>query len=274
MFHSKTPISLEELANYAPSALATEKHSSRSDKYGFQSPVEVIRSLQSEGFEIFSASESNTKVSDGYQKHMLRFRHAAAFSQQAIVGGVVPELVMINAMDGSACYKLMGGIFRFVCANGMVVADSLIQSIRIRHTVNLVQDVLEASVSIASQTTDVLNTMDSWKALTLTTGEQSALATAAHYLRFADSEGHLNTAIRPEQLLQIRREEDRGSDLWSTHNRIQENVIKGGLTARAVTPSGGRGRRVSTREVREISTDVKLNQALWTLSSELAKLKG
>ncbi len=268
MFHSKTPISLDALVNYAPSALASEPHSSRSNRYGFQSTVEVIRALQSEGFEIFSASESRSNVHSGFQKHMIRFRHAAALSQQAIVGGVVPELVLINSSDGSSTYKLLGGLFRFVCSNGMVVADTLIQSIKVRHTVTMIQDVLEASISIAAQTTDVLNVMDMWKMLQLTNGEQMALAIAAHHMRFADSEGHVNTAIRPEQLLQIRREEDRGSDLWSTHNRIQENVIKGGLTARAVTPSGGRGRRIATREVREISTDVKLNQPLSFASSD------
>jgi hypothetical protein len=153
----------------------------------------------------------------------------------------------------------------------------MIQSIRVRHTVTMIQDVLAASKTITKQTHVALDAIQEWQRIQLSDGEQNALATAAHHVRFADSEGHVNTPITPAQLLQIRREDDRANDLWTVHNRIQENVIKGGLTARApsTNDSNGyrRGRRIQTREVKELSQDVKLNQALWTLSEEMAKLK-
>lgn len=274
MKFSRTPLTINDLSTLAPSALASQAHESRSERYGFQSTTEVISMMESEGFRIFSASQSRTRRGDrvSYLKHMLRFRHESSMDI-SMVGDLVPELVLINSMDGSSAYKLMAGIFRMVCSNGMVVADSMIQSIRVRHTATTIQDVLRASRTITKQTHVAIEAIDTWRALQLSDGEQNALATAAHHMRFADTEGHVNTPITPLQLLHVRREADRGNDLWSVHNRIQENVIKGGLTARTIDSEGNRGRRIATREVKEISADVKLNQALWTLSEEMAKLK-
>jgi hypothetical protein len=64
--------------------------------------------------------------------------------------------------------------------------------------------------------------------------------------------------------------------LWTTFNRVQENVIRGGLSARApATIENGRrvrGRRVTTREVTGIDQDVKLNKSLWILGERMAEL--
>src|SRR6266705_1717127 len=127
MRFSRVPLTIEDLTNLAPSALANEAHESRSDRYGFQSTTEVISMMQQEGFQIFSASQSRTRQEDrrGHLKHMLRFRHESIDSGALMVGGLLPELVLINSMDGSSAYKLMAGIFRLVCSNGLVVADSL-----------------------------------------------------------------------------------------------------------------------------------------------------
>ena len=75
--------------------------------------------------------------------------------------------------------------------------------------------------------------------------------------------------ITEAQVLMPRRVDDRGSDLWSTFNRIQENLVKGGLNGRNT-----RGRRQSTRPVQGIDQNVRLNRALWMLAEEMRKLKG
>jgi hypothetical protein len=60
-------------------------------------------------------------------------------------------------------------------------------------------------------------------------------------------------------------------------NVVQENVIKGGLhgTQWATDEHTGRRthRRVTTREVKGIDQDVKLNRALWMLAERMAELK-
>jgi hypothetical protein len=51
-------------------------------------------------------------------------------------------------------------------------------------------------------------------------------------------------------------------------NRVQENLIKGGVAGRAAT-----GRRTTTRAVGGVTENVKLNKALWTLADSMAALK-
>lgn len=272
MYTSKTPITLDELGRLAPSALASAPHASRSSRYGFQSTLAVIQALAKEGFSIFSASESRSNQTErsGFLKHALRFRRVEDFQKLAIVGEVTPEVVLVNSMDGTSLLEVMGGIFRFVCGNGMVVADSLVQTVRIRHTANMIQEALAATIAVANQTQKALSVVNEWKKIPLANSEQLVLASEVHKLRFETP-----TPITPAQLLDMRRAEDSGNDLWSVTNRIQENTIKGGLTARAKAEDGslGAGRRVRSREVKNIGADIKLNQAIWSLSTKMAELK-
>lgn len=75
--------------------------------------------------------------------------------------------------------------------------------------------------------------------------------------------------ITEDQLLRARRTEDNRPDLWTTFQRVQENVIKGGVRGRSAT-----GRRMSTRGVTGIDQDLRLNRAMWVLAEEMRKLKG
>ena len=66
------------------------------------------------------------------------------------------------------------------------------------------------------------------------------------------------------QILSARRWQDESSDLWTTYQRIQENLIKGGLPGRTT-----KGKRAHTRAVKGIDGDVKLNRALWVMAESL-----
>ena len=57
----------------------------------------------------------------------------------------------------------------------------------------------------------------------------------------------------------------RTTDLWTTYQRVQENLIKGGLSGRNAK---GR-RRTHARAVRGIDGDVKLNRALWVMAETM-----
>jgi len=44
------------------------------------------------------------------------------------IDSLVPEIVLTNSHDGYASFQLMAGVFKFVCSNGMIVADSLVEN--------------------------------------------------------------------------------------------------------------------------------------------------
>jgi hypothetical protein len=272
-FSGTTALTIDQLRTAVPSAFAADKHESRSNRYTYIPTVAVINGLMNEGFQPFKAVQGSSRIEGkaDFTKHMIRFRHENyALSN---VNDSVPEVVLLNSHDGTSAYKLMAGIFRIVCTNGLIVADSMIGSLSVPHKGDIVSRVIEGSFDIIDNSRRALETTREWQSLQLTAGEQNAFAEAAHELRFADTEGETKTPIKPAQLLDARRDADNGNDLWRTFNRVQENVIRGGITAWG-RDSENRMRRTTTREVRGIDQDVRLNRAMWMLTEKMAELKG
>lgn len=104
------------------------------------------------------------------------------------------------------------------------------------------------------------------RVITLETGEEEILARSALALKYDDPTRP--APVSETQLLAPRRFDDRRPDLWSVFNRIQENMVKGGLTART-----SNGRRQRTREVQGIDQNLRLNRALWMLADGMRQLK-
>ncbi len=81
-------------------------------------------------------------------------------------------------------------------------------------------------------------------------------------IRWKTSADYTGANYNPRRVL------DRGQDLWTTFNVVQENVIRGGIRGRTE-----KGKMTRTREVTGIDGDIKLNQVLWKMAEEFAKLK-
>jgi hypothetical protein len=276
--NGRQPLTDEQIARFAPSAFATEAHDSRSERFAVIPTAGIIAAMRKEGFEPFSAKQARTRdvTKRDFTKHMIRFRHVGqAASPRALqVGETFPEVVLVNANDGSSAYKLMAGVFRLVCLNGMVVAERETGQVSVHHKGDVRRQVIEGSYQVLQESRRAVVAATDWARIGLNRDEQMALAEAAHTVRFAEADGTVNTPIRADQLLVPRRHADGGADLWSTFNRIQENVIRGGLSAFARDDRGRRLRRVTTKEVQGIDGDVRLNRALWALGERMAQLRG
>ena len=270
----QVPLSMEEIARRAPSALAVRPYAEMSSKYAFVPTLGVIEAMMKAGFEPFSATQSLTQIEgkQPFAKHMLKFRHQDV-SQSLVVGDVIPEIALVNSHDGECAFRLMAGLFRLACSNGLLVAEAEIMSIIVRHTGDILRDVVNGSQRLTEDAGKALGTVRAWQQLQLTDGEAHAFAESAHALRFADAKGAINTPITPDQLLAPRRWEDAGNDLWKTFNRVQENALVGGLRGVRRDETGRRIRRVTTRAVKGIDSDVKLNRSLWMLAEKMAALK-
>src|ERR1035438_3281167 len=118
----QSPLTLDEFARRAPSALATRPYDAMSAKYTYVPTLGVIEAMIKAGFQPFSAVQSRTRIvgKGDFTKHMLRFRHQD-MSRTCAVGDVIPEVVLINPHDGTSAYKLIAGLYRLVCSNGMMV---------------------------------------------------------------------------------------------------------------------------------------------------------
>lgn len=265
-YRANTELSVDTLRRITPSLFAENPHESRSDKYSFVSTVDVLNGLYDEGFRVFNASQSRTRIPGkrDFTKHMLRLRHASHLGQVATVGDSIPELVLINSHDGASSFQLMGGLFRFVCSNGMVVPDSQCQTLKVQHSGNVLDKVKAGAFEVLDGLTRIVESRDDMQRIELRRDEQRALAQAALAVRYDEG----SAPIDADDLLMARRWDDRGDDLWRVFNRIQENATKGGIRGRNAA-----GRRTSTRAVSGIDQDVKLNRALWTLAETMRQIK-
>jgi hypothetical protein len=260
-FRSAAPLSNDQIARYAPSVLAEAAHESRGERYTFIPTISVIDGLRGEGFQPYEVRQ--TRVRDQskreHTKHLVRLRHESSITSAE----EVPEIILINSHDGTSSYQLLSGIFRFVCSNGLIAGD-VCSDIRVRHSGNVVDDVIEGATRILEDTEQVIDRIGTYKSITLSEPEQQLFANAALSLRWDEGKA----PVEAERILRPRRWADNKSDLWTAFNRIQENLVKGGVPGRSST-----GRRVSSRAVGGVSENVKLNRALWTLADGLAQLK-
>lgn len=273
---SFAPLTNAEIAKVAPSVFAVAAHETRSSRYVYIPTSNILDGMRREGFVPVAAKQSRTRDASRkeFTKHLIRFRREGSETALTKVGDTFPEVVLVNSHDGTSSYQLMAGMFRLICLNGLIVGNGDLETVRIPHSGDILNRVIEGSYRVLEASTKALEVSDKWAGIHLNSTEQLAFAEAARVLRFADAEGNVTTPIEARQLLTTRRYDDRGDDLWRTFNTVQENVIRGGLTARTrPTPEQRRGRRVSTREVNGIDADVRLNKALWTLAEHMAKAK-
>jgi hypothetical protein len=153
------------------------------------------------------------------------------------------------------------------------VVGDVVKDIRIPHRTvkggNILDDVIEGAFQVLEDFSDVEASTEAMKALTLQPREDEVFANAALALRYGPQwEGMPAAPVTATQLLEARRPEDAGSSLWSTFQRIQENMLRGGQRGRTT-----QGRRIQTRAVGSIDRSVNLNRALWVLAEEMRLLK-
>ena len=237
-----------------------------SGRYGFIPSNEVISAFDKEGWKLTQASAVKVRKPDrqGYQKHLLRFVH---HSQAHVQTGHRMETVFINSHDKTSGVVLGSGVFRFVCSNGLMVADSTIQGFKLYHTGLTMDRVITCAHDLLQQQGKVAETIDRWKETKLDRDHSLELARAGLELRWgADPTKY---PISAEVLLTPRRQDDVEDTLWNVFNRVQENTINGGLLDRTRTRDNGRSFRL-TRNIKSITANHDINIGLWDTANELA----
>ncbi|MFM0167681.1 DUF932 domain-containing protein, partial [Paraburkholderia sediminicola] len=217
MLRADSPLSDDQIRRVAPSIFADSKHQSRSERYTYIPTIDVLRGLRNEGFQPFMVCQ--TRVRDQgkreYTKHMLRLRHADQLN-----GDEANEIVLLNSHDGTSSYQMLAGMLRFVCQNGMVAGDN-VADIRVPHKGNIVQNVINGAFDVLDGFNLIHEQKEGMRAVTLARDEQHAFARSALTLRYDPTDADAPAPITENQLLNVRRFEDRRDDLWTVFNRVQ-----------------------------------------------------
>ncbi len=256
-------LSEDALRAQAPSIYATGPMQGVSPRYTFVPTARIISGLGEQNWVPVGVEEQRIRkeARRGFQKHLIRFRRT---EQMETLEEWNVELVLLNSHDTGCAYQLHAGIYRRVCSNGLVLSEGSFQAIRFRHAGLLADEVVQASFRVLEFVPRVGELINRFRFRALEARESLALAKHALMLRY----GRLADApVGAETLLKARRPEDEGTDLWTTMNRVQENLIRGGVSD---FHRDRRNKLRSVRALRGIDSKVSLNKGLWGLAERVA----
>jgi Domain of unknown function (DUF932) len=252
-------LSLEALRERTPAVFASGPHESTSSKYTFIPTERVLAGLMGAGFVAVDARQTQARrASLMHARHILRLRRRFETIE---LKDAIPEVVFLNSHDGTSAYQLRMGIFRVVCTNGLIVSRGAFPAYCVSHRGDVVEEVVTGALKMAEEFDRLASQVEAMERRHLPKEEQLQFAQAALSIRFPDP---TLRGMEPAQLLNCRRVQDLGDDLWTILNRCQEGLLGGGLRGRS--PSG---RLTRTRRISSIQEDLRVNSRLWDLASEV-----
>lgn len=239
-----------------PAVFASVKCEEVSAKYQFVDTSKVVNVLAESGFDVRQVSQRGKGAS---AKHMVRLTNP----NMKIGNGNAVEVIVRNAHNGTSSLNLMFGVYRFVCSNGLIVGDHLIQPIRVRHLgEGIHQAVGEALELIEEQRRLVAEQVLMMQNTTLSQEKINDFTKKALVLAFPEFEER-HTGSNIVTLQQARRQEDNDSTVWQVYNTVQENIIRGGQKLEGMTRT--------LRSIRDLDRDFQINKGLWNNAIEIAK---
>ena len=263
--HSNTTelvLSNDQLYSAAPSVFATSAFE-MSERYQQIPTIDVVEMFRREGFFPVAAFQSSSRIDErrNFTKHVVRFRQA---NDLAAYYSEVGEIVLVNGHDGSSAYQVMAGLFRMVCSNGMICRSDDMGTVSVRHAGggDFKDRIMDATFKVVEGLPKATASVERFKALPAPRAVQVAYAESA--IAIAEK-----PHVTAEQILTVRRPEDRSPNVWNTFQIVQENLVKSGLRVR--TPDG---KRQKTRPIKSVDGDLRINKGLWMLTEKLAEILG
>ena len=261
-----------QLREACPLAFATEAtNPDVSKRYLFVNTETIIDDLDKLGWKpVQAAQRASRGGSTIFSKHMIAFQHPDLKIKGKDGDDSFPRIIMTNSHDGMQAFKFSVGIFRLVCSNGLVVADEQFNEFKIKHkgyTFDELRGVVNQAVADLPNKVEVLNQM---KQRVLTQDEKNKLALDAMLIRAGIKPGSKEAKKfnyddeTIEDILDPKRDEDKGNDLWRVFNVVQEKITQGDFHA-ALT--GAKVRKV--RKIKSFEKDLKVNKELFRLATAL-----
>lgn len=244
------------IQNNNSSVFTTSAHPRMSEKYTHVPTSIIIEDMAKLGWEVSMVKEVKARKDIGYQKHIVKFRN----NEIKITGEnndvVFPEIVLVNSHNGSSSFKFMVGLFRLVCENGLIIMDQTFENISVYHRGYNFEHLRTNIQFIIEQLPLIVESMNKMCQRSLIQNEKEDFAKKALEIRFP------NRSFNYDEILNPVRNEDKGDDIWSVFNVIQEKLIKGLMSY------GVKGRVRKARPIKNIDQDLKINSELYKLALE------
>lgn len=258
--HTATSINIDS----APVTTETQFHG-LSPRYSHITSTRIADTLREAGWEFASGTTrcARTPERAAHAAHVLRFRNPSL----PTINGNIVEAVMLNSHDGSTAFQLGFGVYRLACANGLVVCTASLGAIRLVHSGLNLDAVFRAAASLTHRAPEVAATVERWSSITLDGEQQLALARRAVTARWPNA-----TSVDMDRMLRPQRAEDTGTDLWTSFNRVQERVLRGGMdvTLRKMAVGGEITTTRKATAIRGAMKQLRLNESLFQIAESFA----
>ena len=255
-------LTLSEIKENAPSIFTLTPSPDTSEKYTHIPTSIVIEDMEKLGWGVVDAKEVKARKGVGFQKHLLVFRNNDVVINGEDGDTVFPQILLTNSHDGKNAFTFTAGLFRLVCENGLVISTTQFENVKMRHmgyTFEELQERIKEMVERLPLTVESLNKMKQKKI-----EEKEAIKFAKKALTTRFTEDQIKVfKIDFKELIKPVRDEDKGSDLWSVFNVVQEKIITGDFTYL----SGGKTRKA--RQIKNFNQDLKVNKELFEMALEL-----
>jgi hypothetical protein len=244
---------------------ASNAHVETSDKYRFQSTKELLTRLEGHNFEVTGTSFGKPRKQEnlGFQKHIVVLERP----DFNIDGDNKFQLLLTNDHSGKSSLKLDMGIYRAVCANGLVVGDNLFHA-AIPHKGKDFGYNLDAAIDLLFERMPTIRANVELLRNTAVSSEQISLylSTVAQKIIEGIKPTHVDLNVfRP------RRQADVASDAYTIFNRGQEVALKGGMRYRTLVEVDNRQRykNNTTRAIKSIDRQLEMNKFCWDKAQEI-----
>ena len=214
--------------------------------------LDAVREFQRQGWNIAGAYEQRNAKNRKVGSHFIRMEHPD-FNIKNSKGQTeaVATMNISNSCTGAKPMELDLGAYRQVCSNGLIAHTSYSNE-KVPHSEKGQYSLQEILCDLGIRTQGVMEEFNKLKETQLTPAQAMNLATQAAEARFG--KGH---RIDVSQLLNTVREEDKGDDVWTVFNRIQENLTQ----PHRITDVYGN----NIGGVTDVAEDTRINKELFEL---------
>ena len=280
--------SKDELREIAPSIFSTKPSPEVSKKYSHIPTDKLIDDMELLGWFPIDAKEVKARTKDtiGYQKHLVVFRNPdivinqmpknivesstsptgfrktdGTFAKKNPIDTVFPQILLTNSHDGKNAFTFTAGLFRMICENGLVISTNEFEKVAIRHMGYDFEELQKQITEMVEQLPLTVESMN--KMIDTQMNQKSILKFAKDMLavRFPEDELRRITIDMDEFITPVR-PEDKGDDLWSVFNVIQEKIIEGDFEYTV----GSKHRKA--RQIKNFKQDMDLNSKMFDVALE------
>jgi len=256
-------LTLDEVKQRASSIFSKTAAPTVSDKFTHIPTFKVIEDMSQLGWNVVDAKQVKARKegTKGFQKHLVVFRNPDVVINGADGDTVFPQILLTNSNDGKNAFTFTAGLFRMVCENGLVISTEQFNDVKMRHMGYTFEELQSQIREMVEQLPLTVESMNRMKQIQLNEEQAKELAKKALTTRFTEEQIN-SVQVDLDALLEPTRNEDKGTDLWTVFNVIQEKILNGDFNY----ISGVKQRKA--RKVKNFKQDMEINQKLFAMAAE------